>query len=446
MGTGIKRAVKVWHRRSGKDKTDLNFTISRMFPENGGRIGTYFHLFPTYAQGKKIIWDSYDREGFKVTDHFPAPLVASKNESELQITLTNGSIYQVIGTDKIDSVVGTNPVGCVFSEYALQNPRAWDLLRPILLENDGWAIFNMTPRGNNHGKALYTAAKNDPAWYCSLLTVNDTFRADGSRLITDEMIEAERHGPQPMAEELIQQEYYCSFEGFQEGSYYSKQLLAAQKENRITDVPWIPNIPVFTWWDLGVGDSTAIWFVQRVGLRVNVIDYAEHSGEAIAFYAKLLREKPYAYARHYWPHDGRNRDFGGTGETRRETGESLGLKPIDIVKRGEVDDGIESVRQLLARCWFDRSRTEKGRNALASYHKEYDEDRKEFKQKPEHDWSSHGADAFRTGAKSDFESAPMGDVAIKVDTRFNTFKGVRDGTFRDDEPQVETRFNVRSLR
>ena len=219
--------------RSGKDKTDLNFTISRMFPENGGRIGTYFHLFPTYAQAKKVVWDAYDRDGFKVTDHFPAALVASKNESELQITLINGSIYQLIGTDKIDSIVGTNPAGCVFSEYALQNPRAWDLLTPILVENDGWAIFNTTPRGHNHAKRMFDAALNDPAWYCSLLTVNDTFKPDGARVVTDAQIDERRHGPQPMSEELIQQEFYCSFEGFQEGSYYVKQLRRAREDRRI---------------------------------------------------------------------------------------------------------------------------------------------------------------------------------------------------------------------
>ncbi len=437
MATGIRRAVKVWHRRSGKDKTDLNFVISKMFPENKGRIGTYFHLFPTYAQGKKIIWDSYDAEGFKVTDHFPRQIVAAKNESELQITLTNGSIYQVIGTDKMDSIVGTNPVGCVFSEYALQNPRAWDLIRPILLENDGWALFNLTPRGNNHGKKLYEMAQNNRDWYCSLLTVADTFRADGRRVITDEMINSERR--EGMADELIQQEYYCSFEGYQEGSYYTKQLLAAEKEGRIADIPWLPNVPVFTWWDLGVGDSTAIWFVQRIGMRINLIDYEEHSGEAIAFYAKLLQSKPYVYARHYWPHDGRNRDFGGTGQTRRETGEDLGIDPIDIVARGDVDDGIEATRQLLTRCWFDRKKTEKGRDALASYHKEWDEDRREFKQKPEHDWSSHGADGFRTGAMSDFETVPLGPVsALHVQARFNPTMASRDHAI-----EVQSRFHVR---
>ena len=426
----------MWHRRSGKDKTDLNYIISQMFTENGGRIGTYFHLFPTYAQGKKIIWDGLDANGFRVMDHFPSSLVASKNETELQVNLTNGSIYQIIGTDKIDSIVGTNPVGCVFSEYALQNPRAWDLIRPILLENDGWASFNYTPRGKNHGQALYEMARINPAWFCSLLTVDETFREDGRRVITKEMIQAERD--EGMAEELIQQEYFCSFEGFMEGSYYSKQLKAARDGGRITALPWIPQVPVFTFWDIGVGDSTAIWFAQRVGPRVHLIDYEEESGEAIPFYAKMLKAKPYVYSRHWWPHDGSNRDFGGTGDTRRDTGEKLGVKPIDIVQRGDIDDGIEAVRNLLSQCWFDRVKCNKGLNALESYHKAWDDKRQEFQQKPFHDWSSNGADAFRTMAMSDFKILSQDVAPLTIDSSFNVHNVGQD----TPELEIDSRFRV----
>src|SRR6476469_2074386 len=167
MNEGKTRAVKVWHRRSGKDKTDLNFTVSRMFPENGGRRGVYYHLFPTYAQGKKAMWDGIDERGFRVMDHFPgfsagkhpSGIVARKNETELKVELNNGSSYQIIGTDNIDSIRGTNPVGCIFSEYSLQDPQAWDVLSPILLQNGGWALFNFTPRGHNHAEGLYRMAK-----------------------------------------------------------------------------------------------------------------------------------------------------------------------------------------------------------------------------------------------------------------------------------------------
>lgn len=376
-----------------------------MFPENGGRIGTYFHLFPTYAQGKKIIWDSLDKTGFKVTDHFPDALVAGRNESELQITLTNGSIYQVIGTDKIDSIVGTNPVGCVFSEFSLQNPKAWDLISPILLENDGWALFNFTPRGHNHGEGIYKMARQTEGWYCTKFTVDDTVDEAGNPVITKAAIDSERVRMlmQGMAEadveSFIQQEYYCSFEGYQEGSYYAKQMLEAESQGRITSVPFNPRLPVATFWDLGIGDATAIWFAQRVGQEIHLIDYYETSGEGMSYYAKHLNQKPYQYSEHYFPHDGDVREI-GTGVSRKETAESLGLVPIEIVPKLSPDDGINAARLVFPRCWFDKEKCKQGLSALASYHKKFDDERREFKNKPEHDWSSHGADAFRYFAVS----------------------------------------------
>lgn len=416
-GESCKRAVKVWHRRAGKDKTDLNFLIKRMFPEApGGRIGTYYHLFPTYAQGKKIIWDGMDASGFKFMDHFPAPLVAQKNETEMQVTLVNGSIYQIVGVDKIDLIIGTNPVGCVFSEYALQNPAGWDLLRPILTENKGWAVFNFTPRGHNHGKQLYDMASNNPEWFCELLTVRDTFREDGTPVVSEAQIQAEREAG--MDEELIQQEFFCSFQGYQVGSYYAKQIRQAEEDKRITNLSWRPDIPVFTFWDLGVGDSMAIWFAQKVWREVHFIDYYETSGEGMPFFAKVLRERPYVYSRHYMPHDASHREV-GTGLSRRDTAEKLGIQPIDVVKRGDVEDGIDAVRSLFPRCWFDKTKCRQGLDALSSYQKEWDEDRREYKAKPVHNWASHGSDAFRTAAMSDFETA--GDFTpsepIKVITR-----------------------------
>ncbi len=428
MSEGKKRAVKCWHRRSGKDKTDLNFIISHMFPENGGRKGTFFHLFPTYSQGKKVMWDGVDSAGFRVMDHFPgfssrqpSGIVARKNETELRVELTNGSAYQIIGTDNIDSIRGTNPVGCVFSEYSLQDPLAWDVLSPILLQNGGWALFNFTPRGHNHAEGLYRMAQQDPDWYCSKFTVDDTKDDQGKPVITREQIESERRRliaqgkSENDAETFLQQEYYCSFEGYLEGSYYSEQLRAARAAGRITRVPWRTNEPVFTFWDIGVGDSTAIWFGQRYKHLMLFIDYYENHGQQVGHYAKILHEKPYTYYRHFWPHDGKNRDFSGAeGEDRRATGQRLGIRPIDIVPRGDVDDGIDSARRLFSQCWFDAGKCAKGLDALASYHKEWDEDRKEFRQKPFHDWASHGADAFRTMAKSHWELPIQDDMPHRL--------------------------------
>jgi hypothetical protein len=197
---GIKRLVVVWHRRSGKDKTIVNIVAS----ESQKRVGTYFYFFPTYAQGKKILWDGTDKDGFRFLDHFPKEIIKNKNETELRIEFKNGSAFQIIGTDKIDSIVGTNPIGCVFSEYSLQDPKAWDLMRPILRENGGWAIFNFTPRGVNHGFKILQVAKDNPdTWFHQVLTVDDT------HAVSQEDIDAERR--EGMPEELIQQEFYCKF-------------------------------------------------------------------------------------------------------------------------------------------------------------------------------------------------------------------------------------------
>lgn len=381
LDSGYKRAVWVAHRRAGKDKTGLNYTIKRM-PE---RVGIYYYFLPTYNQGRKIIWDGIDKDGFKFLNHFPKELIEKKNEAEMKILMKGGSLFQIIGTDKIDAIMGTNPVGCVFSEFALQNPLAWEYVRPILRENGGWALFLYTPRGHNHGFDLYEMARDNDEWFCELLTVKDT------GVISEEEIDKER--AEGMDEDLIQQEYYCSFEGMMMGAYYSKQLKQAREDNRIVNVPYKPQIQVDTWWDLGVGDATAIWFTQAVGREIRVIDYYENSGEGLLHYAKVLQEKPYVYRTHNAPFDIKQREL-GTGKSRLETAKTMGID-FRIVPQLPIEDGIEAARNIFNQCWFDKERCKRGIDALKNYHKEYDDDRKEFKNRPYHDWSSHGADGFR---------------------------------------------------
>ncbi len=381
---GKRRAIACWHRRAGKDITLLNFAIKSAFE----RVGTYFHFFPTYNQGRKVLWDGRERDGFPFMSHIPAELVQGSNSQQMQVKLINDSIYQIVGTDNIDSIVGTNPVGCIFSEYAVQDPRAWEYIRPILRENGGWAVFDYTPRGKNHGWTLYQMARDNPDWFTSLLTVDDT------GVLTSADIDAERR--EGMDEDLIQQEYYCSFEGARQGAYYSAQLKLAEKEGRLTSVPYEPIAGVQTWWDLGIGDSTAIWFTQTIGREVRVIDYLEASGEGLGYYAKALAAKGYVYdlkGAHHAPHDIEVREL-GTGRSRLETAAGLGID-FHVVPRLGIDDGIEATRSFLSRCYFDKSRCERGLNCLWSYHKDYDEKLKVFRSQPCHDWSSHGADAFR---------------------------------------------------
>jgi hypothetical protein len=317
----------------------------------------------------------------------------------MQLTLASGSIWQVVGTDYYDRLVGSNPVGCVFSEYALQDPRAWELIRPILLENGGWAIFDYTPRGKNHGWKLYNLAKQlmaeDKGWYAEVLTVNDTLGKGG--IVTEEMIQAEREAG--MSEEMIQQEFYCSFEAGIPGAYFMPQLANARREGRISTVPWHPEIKVDTWWDLGMDDSMSIWFTQTIGPTIHFIDYHENSGEGLPYYVKYLKDKPYVYGTHTAPHDIKVREL-GSGKSRRNVALSLGLEFEVAKKVAKKEDAIEAGRAVLPRCHFDARKCGRGLDCLENYRKEYDEKTGTFKTQPVHDWSCHGADSFLTFATS----------------------------------------------
>ncbi len=365
------------------------------------RKGTYYYIFPTYNQGKKILWDGMDRDGFKFTDHIPKELIVNKNDSEMKIKTKNGSIMQIVGSDNIDSVVGTNPFGCIFSEYSLQDPRAWDYMRPILAENGGWAVFNFTPRGKNHAHQLYEAALHDPDWFCEKLTVEDT-KAIAPEVLSKERAEIiAKNGD----DALYWQEYFCSFDVPVQGAYFAKQIDEAEKNGRILDLQHEPVLPVSTFWDLGIGDSMAIWFVQSIYNEVRVIDYLEAHGEGMAYYAQELQKKGYTYSGHYMPHDAEVREI-GTGKSRKEVAEALGLRPITVLPALPVDDGIQAARLLFPKCIFDKTKCKRGLEALREYHKEWDDINKVFKNRPHHNWASHGADAFRylaMGFKSNAE-------------------------------------------
>jgi len=384
LDSGIKRAVCVWHRRAGKDKTAFNIMVKKSLE----RVGTYFYILPSYAQGKKIIWNGMDKDGFRFIDHCPPEIRETILNQEMMIRLKNGSVIQVVGSDNIDSLMGTNPIGVVFSEYSLQNPEAWDLIRPILDENGGWALFNYTPRGNNHGWELYEMAKANNRWFSQILTVKDT------GAVSEAVIDESRQAGMP--EDLIQQEYYCSFNAPRSGSYYGHLIEKAVEDKRITVVPWEPSVGVETSWDLGMGDSTSIWFSQTVGKEVRFIDYYEMNGEGLPHYAKYLQSKPYTYTTHNAPHDIAVREL-GSGKSRIETAAALGIK-FNVAPKLSIDDGIEAVRSLLVNAWFDEVKCKHGILALKNYHKEYDDRNKVFKSHPEHDWSSHASDAMRTRA------------------------------------------------
>ena len=273
--TKKKRCFLRWHRRAGKDKACLAY----MFKEMVRRKGIYYYFLPSYQQGRKIIWEGIDRDGFKFLDHMPKELIARKNNQEMLLELTNGSIFRVIGTDNIDTVVGTNPIGCVFSEYSLQDPQAWEFIRPILSENGGWAIFNGTPRGRNHMYEMDIRVKNTDNWYYSELQTLWLNDSNYSAVVAVEQIAEEKDTG--MDQDMIEQEYGVSYTAGVKGTYYMDNIEQARKEGRIGSFVYDDHRYVDTFWDLGVDDSTAIWFRQIDGNRIIWIDYYENDGKDI---------------------------------------------------------------------------------------------------------------------------------------------------------------------
>lgn len=383
---GYRRLIQIWHRRAGKDITDLNIVIAEMLQN----VGNYYYTFPTYSQGKKALWEGRGKDGMKYLDYFREDLVKSKNEQEMKISFKNGSLFQIVGVEDPDTIVGTNPRGIVFSEYSLQNPVAWDLMRPILKENGGWAIFNATPRGKNHFYKLYEMAKNNPRWFVEKLTIDDT------GVLNEEDMEEERE--EGMTEEMIQQEYYCSFLSAIQGAIYWEQLNTAEKNKQFTDVAYDPLIRVHTVWDLGKNDTNCIGFYQTNGITWRKIDYLEGNKKGLPDWIKLVLEKPYNYGKHFAPHDIKVSDYSLTGvQSRLDVAKKLGLK-FEIVPNIPIQDGINAGRMFFSKLYIDKTKCAKFLEAIPQYSRKYDEKKKVLLDEPMHDWTSHYADEHRYAA------------------------------------------------
>jgi phage terminase large subunit len=389
-----KRAFAVWHRRAGKDSTMLNtLAVSSQM-----RVGTYWHLLPTLNQSRKVVWNGIDSQGRRmIYQAFPPEMVESSNESEMTLKLKNGSVYQCVGSDNYDALVGSNPLGVVLSEWALSEQDAWNFIRPILAENGGFAAFITTPRGKNHAYDLWKTAQASKDWFASRMTVNDTYREDGTPVISKDIIEMER--AEGVAEEIIQQEYFCSWEGILYGSIYGKILAKYEATNQLT-FQYDPDQLVFTAWDLGRRDATAIWFYQIVGGEVHVIDFLSGTGGDVDSWLEEMSKLPYAYGTPALPHDANAKTF-ATKHTVFERFIAEGYKPY-LVKNIRRSQGIQAVRSILPHVYFNvgNPRVADGLAHLAAYHYEYDQKTKSFSTEPAHDEHSHPADAFRMLALS----------------------------------------------
>ena len=406
LETGGKRAVAVAHRRWGKDDISLHWTaVSAMM-----KPAVYWHMLPLAAQARKAIWTAVNpHSGMRRIDEaFPPEIRANTNDNEMFIRFKNGSTWQVIGSDNYNALVGSPPYGLVFSEWSLADPSAWAYLSPILRENGGWAVFIYTARGKNHGWSVYKTARQSDDWFSLLQTVDDT------GIFTPGQLEAERqqyisiYGADE-GEAVFQQEYYCSFDAAIMGAYYGKEITRLERDGRLTSVPYDPAFPVHTAWDLGLDDATAVWFVQVIGYEVRVIDYYEVNNQSLIDTASyIVNQKPYQYAAHYLPHDVKHREQ-TSGMSRIDTLRSRQFRNAIPGANLKVEDGINAVRNLLPKCVFDEKKTERGLDCLRQYRREWDDKARTYRQKPLHDWTSHGADAFRELAVNLLPSASLYD-------------------------------------
>lgn len=405
---GGKHAVICAHRRWGKDELCLHHTACAMFE----RRGNYGHMLPEYAQGRKSIWDAVNPHTGKrrINEAFPLEIrkpTGGTNEQEMKIVSQpdgNGhvSTWQVLGSDQYNSLMGTSYAGLVKSEEALSNPGAIGYLSPIMRENDGWMLHISTPRGRNHFHALLQTALKTPGWYGEVAPADQTDVFTPADLQEELTILQNLHGDD-YGYALWLQEYFCSFDAAIPGSIWGDCLKKADAEGRILEFAVERDLPVDTAFDLGRTDDTAIWFRQILGRDINLFDHHSSNGKDVQFYVDLLLEKRshygITYGTHYLPHDARPRTLAAGGKSiLQQFHDAAKIHPelgrFVILPRLDIQEGIQAARKTFPFCRF-HTRCQKGLDSLKQYHRKWDDEKKMFGTEPEHDWSSHDADAFR---------------------------------------------------
>jgi hypothetical protein len=367
--------VVVAHRRMGKTVSAINHLIKDALL-NQKEAPRYAYIAPTYGQAKRVAWDYLVK--------YAEPLGGTSNISELRVDFW-GRRIQLFGSDNPETLRGQYFDGVILDEIGDQNPKIWtDVCRPSLVDRQGWCLFIGTPKGHNHFKELRDRADKEDGW--GLLE----FKASETGVVDDTELKAAKN---EMGEDKYRQEFECSFDAAVEGSYFGQILNELEEKKHMQEIPREELSRTFTAWDLGMGDSTSIWVAQLVGTEVRLIDYYENHGVGLDHYVKWIKDNDYLKAEHILPHDVRVREL-GTGKSRMEMLEDSGLE-VKIAPRMGLDDGIQAVRRLLPRCWFNVPKVQIGLNCLRNYRRDYDEKRKIFYERPLHDWSSHGSDSFR---------------------------------------------------
>lgn len=391
LESGHRRLDVAAHRRWGKDEVALHWAaICAVLKE-----GAYWHLLPEAAQGRKAIWNAINPHTGKrrIDEAFPAELRARAVDSEMIIHLENGSTWQVAGSDNYNSLVGSPPIGVVFSEWALAKPEAWDFIRPILAENGGWAMFLWTPRGRNHATRSFEARARDPDWFTLKAPATATSVFTPQQLAKERAELVAELGSPEEGEARFASEYLVDFDAAAPGAYYAGLIGEADRAGRITRVPHDPALKVDTAWDLGVDDYTAIWFFQQAGREIRVIDYFETRGEGLAaIVRRAIAGRDWVWGRHHLPHDVAAREI-STATSRLETLRGLGLSRIEPGAATDPEERVNAARLMIPLCWFDAEHCAGGLERLRAYRKRWNRTTRSYGG-PMHDEASHGADAF----------------------------------------------------
>tara|TARA_R110000824_G_scaffold36098_2_gene112463 strand:- start:7340 stop:8677 length:1338 start_codon:yes stop_codon:yes gene_type:complete len=378
-------SVAVCHRRFGKTVMAINHLLKEVLSSKRPRaMGAY--IAPTYSAAKRIAW--------QMLREYAGIIPGVKfNEAELRCDLPDGRRIFLLGSEAPDSIRGLGLAAVVLDEYADMNARLYpEVIRPALSDyGDGTCLWIGTPRGENQFKEIYDHAikrmeKADGEWYAM------RFPASETKVLAQEELDAAKA---TMDESQYLQEFEVSWSAALIGAYYASQLDSADLAGRIGSCPWEPNLEVFTSWDLGIADSTAVWFGQKMQGEafIRIIDYYESSGEGLHHYIAELKNRPYIYGKHYFPHDVMVREL-GSGNSRYEMLMALGIRPT-VIPKLTVQDGIEAVRALIPKCHFDRSNCSQGLKFLRSYHRQFNHRTGDWRDRPHHGPESHSADSFR---------------------------------------------------
>jgi len=369
--------VVVCHRRFGKTVWAINHILraALMCEKSNPRLA---YMAPTYRQAKNVAWDYIKEYAGKIPG-------VRFHETELRCDLPTGARISLLGAENPDSLRGIYLDGCVMDEVADMPENVFpEVLRPALSDRKGFCIFLGTPKGHNAFYEKYEEAVANDDWLAAVYKASETGILDQEELDAAKVM---------MSSDQYAQEFECSWNANVPGAIYGKELEEAQADGRVTNVPYNPASRVDTFWDLGIGDSTSIWFTQNVGRAVHVIDYYEARGEGLPHYCKVLSSKNYLYGEHNAPHDIEVREL-GTGKSRREIAWDLGLN-FRVVPKLPIEDGIHAAQMLIPRLYFDREKCKHGLECLRQYHRAYNERTRSFRATPVHDFSSHAADAFR---------------------------------------------------